>query len=213
MDKDDRIEVEALLSKLTSISLEFDKSRPPNIPLSSKERLRLEVVLMAEKLIRPTPNLERIAELEAQLNPEPDNINLSLTPLELTYIHLALLHFIQRFKAEEYIKGSIGTGIKNEKRWAKVAEIMLINEPEKLRRRGKEFNLYCALIRSGVSARKASEKVYKFYKNTDDKFPSQEACDKWLNDEVKRKQKEYKEKGHGYFYADIPKPSKSPRDE
>lgn len=141
---------------------------------------------------------------QANTHYDQDVIDITISPGESMFIALGLNLLIQSFDAEEYIKESIGTGITSEKRWSKVAEIMLLKDPgEKLSSHGSdEFCLYWGAIKAGMSTRKASEEVFKRFK-----FNSQEACDQWLKREITQRQKE-KPKS---VYDEIPKPSTGPR--
>jgi hypothetical protein len=200
--QDDRHEAEALLEKVTAAYNEWDKNRP--IAPNSNDRV-IALMKLTALLISPNPSPEKREKYEAILNPEPDVIGITISPLESTLINQGLILLIQSIEAKHYIKESIGTNVTSEQRWSKVAEIMLIKEPgEKLSLHGSdEFCLYWALVKSGLSPRKASEGVFEKYK-----FNSQEACDKWLRREITRRQKET---SHS-IYDGIPKPGTSPRD-
>lgn len=198
--QDDRREAEALLKKVKAAYSEWDKNRPT--PPTSNDRA-IAIRKLTALLISPNPSPEKREKYEAILNPEPDVLNIAISPLESAFIALGLNLLIQSFKAEEYIKESQGAGIKPEKRWEKVAEIMLLRESGKsLSPHGSdEFCLYWGLVRGGMAPRKASEKVFEKYK-----FNSQEACDQWLKREVTRRQKE-----SPHIFGNLKKPSTSPR--
>jgi hypothetical protein len=156
----------------------------------------LEVKLLSEKL-------EAVLSKWNKTQTEPDDdIDISINPTELISILLGLHHLRMYLHAKQYLKENVGKGISNEKRWSKVAEIMLIKEPgEKLKLYDDDaFISYWAYTKAGLDPRKASEEVFKKFK-----FPSQEACDQWLKREVNKRKKE------SLVYANIPAPSTSPR--
>jgi hypothetical protein len=198
--QDDRREAEALLKKVTAAYNEWDKNQP--IPPTSNDRANAIRKLTA-LLISPNPSTEKQEKYEAILNPEPDIIDITISPLESMLIALGLNLLIQSFEAEEYIQENYSKGTSSEQRWSKVSEIMLLKEPgKKSSARGSDkFCLYWALVLSGMAPRKASEKVFEKYK-----FNSQEACDQWLKREVTRKQKE-----NPKLFGALKKPSTSPR--
>jgi hypothetical protein len=198
--QDDRREAEALLKKVTAAYKEWDKNRP--IPTTSNDRANAIRKLTA-LLISPNPSPEKREKYEAILNPEPDVIDITISPLESMLIGLGLNLLIQSFEADEYIQKNYSKGTSSEQRWSKVAEIMLLKEPGyKLSRHGSdEFCLYWGAIQAGMPPRKASEKVFEKYK-----FNSQEACDQWLKREVTRRKKE-----NPKLFGDLKKPSTSPR--
>ena len=92
----------------------------------------------------------------------------------------------------------------NEQRWSKVAEIMLIKNPEeKLSIHGdEELIWYSVMINSGKNPRQASEEVFKKFR-----FNSLEACDKWLRREIEKYQKNQPDD----WFCELPKPSTAPR--
>lgn len=198
--QDNRREAEALLKKVTAAYNEWDKNRP--IPPTSNDRA-IAIRKLTALLISPNPSPEKREKYEAILNTEPDVLDIAISPLESMLIALGLNLLIQSFKAEEYIKESLGTGVKPEKRWEKVAEIMFFKEAGKsLSPHGSdEFCLYWGLVKGGMAPRKASEKVFEKYK-----FNSLPACDQWLKREVTRRKKE-----NPKLFGDLKKPSTSPR--
>jgi hypothetical protein len=198
--KDELLEVEILSKKLLAIYSEWDKKRPKSKPKYDAESfVRLTMALAI------TSNPERRKEIEKKLEalkPKEDVINISLSPRELLFILKGLNIEEQFYHTEQYVKESIGTGVSNEQRWSKVAEMMLIKEVGgKLKLHDDDaFCFYWAHIKRGLKPRQASEEVFKEFK-----FISQEACDQWL----KRKVNEMKKKHP--IYAEIPAPSTSHR--
>lgn len=199
---DKQREIKALLNKLDAVYLDWEKNRPkPKSGYADAATVIHKSLSLAFCI-----DTERRKELETLLNPEPDVIDISVSPTELLSILIGLVLLMQSLEAERFVKDSIGKGVSNEKRWSKVAEMMFIKDPaEKLRRHGNaELIAYWVRIDHGMTPRKASEEVFKKFK-----FNSQMACDKWLRREIERKQRE-KQKGVPNLFADLPKPSTSP---
>ncbi len=135
--------------------------------------------------------------------PQPETIHLTLEPIELILLIQGILSRRCEEKAKAYVKSSLNKDISYGKRWANVAEIMLLKEPgEKLRRRGHnnlEMHEYLLYISLGNTANQAAQNVCeKFH------FPSQGACNEWIRDEIKRFKKE-----KFTLFGDLPKPDKS----
>ncbi len=89
--------------------------------------------------------------------------------------------------------------VKAEKRWTEVAKIMLIkNDDEPFRKYGNEvFYRYVRYFRSGIKPNEASKMICEEFH-----FHSQPACDKGLQREIKRMQKEFPG-----LYDDVKAPS------
>lgn len=199
-DFDDEIrEIMALSKKLYSIFRDDDAQRTHQNGYANARNIMNTT--MAKAFCKNPEELKAIeAEEQALEDKRNPKIELSITPSELLLMLQGLIYYHQSKEAEKYIKHSIDAGITSEKRWSKVAEIMLIKNPdEKLSRHGDdELIWYNVLIGSGMKPRQASEEVFKKFK-----FSSQEACDKWLRRAI--------EKRKTGFLAELPKPGTSPR--
>lgn len=134
---------------------------------------------------------------------EPETIRLNLEPSELLEIMQGLLLRQCEIEAKSYIRDSLNKGISDRERWATVAEIMLLKEQrKKLRRRGgNELPFYYARVTNGFSANRAAEDVCKEFN-----FPTQEACNQWLRNEIKSSITEGVD-----IYKGLPKPEKTPK--
>jgi len=139
-----------------------------------------------------------------EFSDEEEKITVSISPIDFTLIFRGLIYLRQSVEAERYIKESIATGVTNEQRWSKVAEIMLLRDPnEKLSIHGDdELIFYAVMIKTGLTAKQASEEVFKKFK-----FNTLESCDKWLRREIEK----YQKKQPSHWFCELPKPSTAPR--
>ncbi len=130
-----------------------------------------------------------------------ETIELSFDKREMIKVLQGLLLLTQSLEAEQFVKDSLHAKMSSEQRWSKVAEIMLVKTPgEKLKPHGvDEIMRYKVLVEGGYAPKLAAREVYRQFK-----FSSQEACNKWLCDEITR----YKKSGNMVF-SDLKKPSKS----
>ena len=136
-------------------------------------------------------------------NTEIDLVDITISYRELLQILQGLVFLRQSHDATDFVKNSLNINMKSDERWRTVSEIMMIKDPiEKLSPHGDgEVSLYVAMIWCGMTPKKASEAVFKKHN-----FNSQEACDKWLQREIKRR------KNDGWeFLNDIKAPSSWPR--
>ncbi|MGZ5051225.1 MAG: hypothetical protein ACXWF8_00030 [Methylobacter sp.] len=163
-----------------------------------------EELLDTENLLHELIAIQRDVEtkISSSSRYEEQFINISLSECELIRIIQGLNLLGQSLVAEQYIKDSIGTDISDAKRWETVAEIMLLKEPgEKISKYGSnEICFYAGAIKAGFSPHEASLEVFKR-----SKFPSHEACKKWLCREIESRKKQ------NVIFSDLPKPSSWPK--
>jgi hypothetical protein len=207
IDQDDLKAIEDLsekLGRLYSKNLASKRKKPPACEIQN-EILRLTVansILPDSAIEKKKSNEKKIKALEKEL--QDDLINIAITESDLCLINLAMVYLKQSYEANQYVKDSTSTGISSQKRWERVAEIMLIKNPDEKRLPKYSDDLfinYWALTRAGISPSKASEEVCKKFNITD-----QEDCDKWLQRKVVKRQKECPE-----VYGNILKPNTYPR--
>ncbi len=194
MNEEQPIEAGALLSRLEAAYQHFEGNH--TTPVLDAETLT--------NLTRAAAFGDQDAKkrIDAIMHPEPDIINVTVSPKELLTLIQGLILQGQNLIAEQYIKDSLGKNVTSTQRWSTVAEIMLLKTPgENISRRDSDrFCCYWAMIKSGLKPRAASEEVFKQFK-----FDNQEACDQWLSREINRRKKESE------IYKDIPAPSTWPR--
>lgn len=125
---------------------------------------------------------------------ETREYTISFTMDELEVLTNALCAKQRMLDAEKYIRGSLNQDpkIKSHVRWRTVAEIMGFKEPNRdVSRWGHKnreiYAYYYYFHYEGLHPNAAAVKV-----NKDFGFPSQDACNTWLYNEITRQQKEDK---------------------
>jgi len=136
---------------------------------------------------------------------------------DMMFMLIALDNYSRYREAEKYIRNSYGQNIKSEKRWSTASEIVGLKKRKKSREHGhlnEELVFYILRLKDGFTPNEAAEKVKVYFNWTSD-----DACNKWLYDEITRYKKidnnKYRassmEKGKSFsFFGDLPKPQKSP---
>jgi hypothetical protein len=165
-EQNKQCEIQSLLDKLESVYSQWEKKHTQTEP-ADPDAYKIINLSRALTFCTDPERYEQLEEeLETLLHAEPEVIELSVNPSELLTLMIGLILSIQSFEAERYVKESLGAGVSVGQRWSKVAELMLIKQPdEKLRQHGDgELIEYWLHINQGLSPREAKEKVFKKFK-------------------------------------------------
>lgn len=182
--------------------------------------LLFDVIELSFELAEASDKVKKLVEDEIgyKLTETKDNnVEITLSKEDVGFIGAAFSIAVKNLEAKKYIRSTLGKNITSEKRWATAAKIAQLKDTQITKTRGykcQELFHYLSKLNEGLTPDKAAEQVRIRFQ-----WASQEACNKWLFDEITRHKKRdndmywpsttTKTKPPSLF-GDLPRPQKSP---